>query len=102
MNKLKLDLPPISDEEERRIQEGIEADPENPEWTAEDFKNARPFAEIFPELAEALRRSRGAQKAATKELVSIRLDRDVVEHFRASGAGWQTRVNALLRAAMKE
>lgn len=74
---------------------------DNPEWTAEDFKRARPFAEVFPEMAEALRRSRGPQKAPTKELVSIRLDRDVVEHFRASGAGWQTRVNDLLRAAMK-
>ena len=30
--------------------------------------------------------------------VSIRLDADLVEHFRSSGRGWQTRVNAILRA----
>ncbi|WP_430911941.1 BrnA antitoxin family protein [Methylobacterium sp. sgz302541] len=101
MSKRRLDFPPISDVDETRIQAGIDTDPDNPEWTAEDFKRARPFAEVFPEIAEALRRSRGPQKAPTKELVSIRLDRDVVEHFRASGAGWQTRVNDLLRAAMK-
>jgi hypothetical protein len=42
---------PLSDEEEARVQRGIAADPDNPEWTAEDFKRARPFAEMFPALA---------------------------------------------------
>lgn len=32
-----------------------------------------------------------------KELVTLRLDADVVAHFRAAGPGWQTRVNAALR-----
>jgi uncharacterized protein (DUF4415 family) len=32
-----------------------------------------------------------------KELVSLRLDRDVLEHFQAEGAGWQERINAALR-----
>lgn len=32
-----------------------------------------------------------------KELVSIRLDREVLEHFQADGAGWQERMNAALR-----
>ena len=30
--------------------------------------------------------------------VSIRLDADVTEYFRGTGKGWQTRVNAILRA----
>ena len=30
--------------------------------------------------------------------VSIRLDADLIEHFRSSGRGWQTRINAILRA----
>lgn len=30
--------------------------------------------------------------------VSIRLDADLIEHFRSTGRGWQTRVNAILRA----
>ncbi len=34
-----------------------------------------------------------------KELVSVRLDRDVLEHFQEDGAGWQDRINAALRAA---
>ncbi len=35
-----------------------------------------------------------------KQLVSIRLDRIVLERLRASGAGWQTRVNEILRKAV--
>ena len=34
-----------------------------------------------------------------KELVSIRLDRDVLEWFQADGAGWQERINEALRKA---
>jgi len=36
---------------------------------------------------------------APKEAVSLRLDRDVLSHFRESGPGWQTRMNAALRKA---
>lgn len=72
---------------------------DNPEWTAADFKVARPFAETFPALAEALRRPRGPQKAPTKVPVTIRLDRSVVDAFRATGEGWQTRMNEALREA---
>ncbi|OAN59232.1 hypothetical protein A6A05_19465 [Magnetospirillum moscoviense] len=38
-------------------------------------------------------------KEAPKKPVSIRLDPDLLEYFRASGPGWQTRVNDLLRQA---
>lgn len=34
-----------------------------------------------------------------RELVSLRLDRDVLEHFQAAGPGWQERINAALRSA---
>lgn len=32
-----------------------------------------------------------------KELVSLRIDKDVIEHFQAEGPGWQDRINAALR-----
>ena len=73
---------------------------DNPEWTAEDFKRARPFAEVFPELAEKAIRRRGRQKAPTKALVSLRLDQDVLDKFRAGGSGWQGRINEMLRKAV--
>lgn len=39
-------------------------------------------------------------EAERKELVSLRLSRDVVDWLRASGPGWQTRIEELLRAQM--
>jgi len=39
--------------------------------------------------------------AARKEAVSLRLDQEVLTRLRAEGPGWQTRVNTLLRDALK-
>jgi uncharacterized protein (DUF4415 family) len=57
------------------------------------------------EVVEAIRRyrgQRGPQKAPTKELISLRVDREVVDAFRATGSGWQTRANDALRAYAKK
>lgn len=73
---------------------------DNPEWTEEDFRNARPFAEVFPDLAESIRRSRGRPALDNpKKQVTLRLDSDVVARFRAGGPGWQSRINDILRKA---
>ena len=81
-------------------------DAEDPEWTAEDFRRARPALEVLPtEVVDAIRRyrgQRGQQKAPTKELISLRVDRDVVEAYRATGRGWQTRANQALRSYAKQ
>lgn len=93
----------ISDAEEARIQKGIADDPENPEWTEEDFKNARPFREVFSDLAATVEREitkRGRPPLEkTKQPVTIRLDPDLVEHYKATGKGWQSRMNDDLRKA---
>ncbi|RKK03835.1 hypothetical protein EBE87_24895 [Pseudoroseomonas wenyumeiae] len=97
--KRKLRMP--TDAEEAAIQHGIAADPENPEWTEEDFARARPAAEVLGErVAASLVRRRGRQKTAVKEAVSLRLDADLVRALRDSGPGWQSRVNDTLRKAV--
>lgn len=74
-------------------------DDENPEWTEEDFKRAVPFSSLPESLQTKLR---GRPKAAvTKERITIRLSPEVVERFRASGDGWQTRVDAALKDWLK-
>lgn len=94
----EFDTPPITDEEEARIQAMIASDPDNPEWTEEDFKNARPFAEVFPELMESIRRSRGRPVVEVrKQQISLRLDPDVIAKFKATGKGWQARINDILK-----
>jgi uncharacterized protein (DUF4415 family) len=43
---------------------------------------------------------RGRPKAsATKGLTTLRIDRDVLNHFKSQGPGWQSRINAALRKA---
>lgn len=81
-----------------------DAEGEVRELTAEDFAEMRPASEFLPaEFLDAMRRrrgERGSQKAPTKKLVSIRLDQDVLERVKQDGAGWQTRINDILRAAL--
>jgi len=73
---------------------------DSPELTEEELATARPFAEVFPDLAESIRRSRGRPKVETpKQQVSLRLDPDVIEKFKATGKGWQSRINDVLKAA---
>lgn len=75
-------------------------DVENPEWTKEDFARAVPFSQLPESLQvklRSLKKPRGPQKTPTKEAVTIRLSQDVVEQLRASGPGWQTRVDSALR-----
>ena len=97
-NEREIHIP--TDEEEVEIQRQITLDPDSPEWTDEDWEQARPALEFDPELVEWFRRARGKQKAPTKELISIRLDADLAAHFRSSGKGWQSRINDTLRKAV--
>ena len=55
-----------------------------------------------PEQIAARRRGRPAGSVAsmTKEPVKLRLDPDVVAALRATGDGWQTRINDMLRASL--
>jgi uncharacterized protein (DUF4415 family) len=69
------------------------------ELTLEDFKQFRPITEVLgPALIKKLGiRVRGRQRAPIKERTTIRLSRDVLQRFRATGAGWQARMDAALR-----
>jgi uncharacterized protein (DUF4415 family) len=71
-----------------------------PELTDEELAQAKPFAEMFPELAASIKRARGKQKAPTKVLISLRVDREVVAAYRATGVNWQSRMNAALKTAI--
>lgn len=78
----------------------LETVSDNPEWTAADIAKAKPFSEAFPELAKTLK-GRGPQKEPTKVPVSIRLSPAVVDHFKATGPGWQSRIDAVLLTAVE-
>ena len=75
-------------------------DKDNPAWTAKDFRQARPAHDVVPNLVAAYERTRGRPIGRKKEVISLSVDKDVLAALRASGAGWQTRVNDLLKAAV--
>ena len=74
----------------------IRPDGEVRELTTEDVKSFG-AASSLPESLQRKLGVRGPQKAPTKERITIRLSRNVVERFRATGEGWQSRVDAALQ-----
>lgn len=74
--------------EDAAIRRGMRLDADNPEWTPADFRRAMP-------LVDAVIASGSLRKIP----VLLRVDPDVLARFRASGPGWQTRMNAALRKA---
>lgn len=83
-------------------------DEDNPELTDEMVARARPAREVLREqfgetvAAEMLRPKRGRPSLAKpKALLSLYLSQDVIDYFRSTGAGWQTRINAALQEWVK-
>ncbi len=77
-------------------------DDENPEWTEKDFRRARPAAEVLPpELLAVLPKrkpgQRGPRRAPVKKKISLRVDAEVLAYYKATGPGWQSRVNEALK-----
>ena len=91
--------------EDAAIAAGIAADAGSQELGADWCAMARPASEVLPQeaYAELVKRPHGRPKAEeTKVFTAIRLDPDVLEAFRATGKGWQTRMNAALRQYLRE
>jgi uncharacterized protein (DUF4415 family) len=72
----------------------LKAVSDNPDWTAATTVRSRSFDETFPDIAG---RVRGRQKAPTKKQITLRLDQRVIDHFKARGNGWQSRINDALK-----
>ena len=75
-------------EEDVAINAGIAADPDTFELSDADFAQLRPLRGRPP-------------LARPKAALTLRVDADVLDALKASGPGWQTRINALLRAAVE-
>ena len=81
----------------------IDADGEVRELSAADMLKFKPATEVLPlELQKTLGiGSRVPQKAPTKVAVTVRYSPDVLAAFKATGAGWQTRMDAALKDWLK-
>ncbi len=81
----------------------IDADGEVRELTTGDLRMFKPSNEVLPRALQKTLgiRPRGPQKAPKKVSTTIRLSSDVVQAFRATGDGWQTRVDTALKDWLK-
>jgi uncharacterized protein (DUF4415 family) len=89
MPTLKYNTIFLTEEEDAAINAGIVADPDTYELTTEEFAGLKPY-------------KGGRPKAdITKERISIRLSPEVLAAFKATGKGWQTRIDAVLKEWLK-
>ena len=71
---------------------------DNPVWTKATFGKARPAREVLPELfgkatAAEMVKPRGRPKSPqSKILISLRVPKDTLARWKATGSGWQTRM----------
>jgi uncharacterized protein (DUF4415 family) len=83
-NKPKIIMP--TDDEDAAINRGIAADPDTYEVPAEDFRKMKRLG------------ARGRPPVETPKVqLTVRYDADIVDTFKATGDGWQTRMNDALR-----
>lgn len=78
-------------------------DDDNPEWTEADFARAVPFTEMFPDQAKGLKNQGGRPRLEKpKVFVGFRLAADLAESIKATGKGYNARVEKVLRDAMSQ
>ena len=73
-------------------------DPNDPEATRDWFARA----DLIRDGKIVRRGKRGPQKSPTKKLISLRLSPEVIDHFKGTGRGWQTRIDSTLLESIKK
>ena len=84
--------------------DAIPYEPEDGPYDPNDADATRAWLEKADVIrrGKVLRRGkRGPQKAPTKKLVSLRLSPEIIDHFKADGPGWQTRIERTLLESIK-
>lgn len=75
----------------------------NIEWTKDDFARAKRMKKTMPNIVEAFKRGPGRPKSdSPKSQVTLRLDPQIIQHFKDGGKGWQSRINAALQEYVEE
>ena len=83
----------------------IPFDPEDGPYDPNDAEAARAWlaqADLIRKGKVVRRGKRGPQKTPTKKLVSLRLSPEVIDHFKSTGRGWQTRIDSMLLNSIKK
>ncbi|MCO5732754.1 BrnA antitoxin family protein [Rhizobium sp. SSA_523] len=99
-------MPTLADVDAGRVtldQYEIAHGEDSSDLTDEVMQQARPVTD-YPEFTGFFRQrgERGPQKSPVKERIGLRLNKNVVEHFRKTGPGWQSRINDVLEDYVKD
>jgi uncharacterized protein (DUF4415 family) len=78
-------------EEDAAIDAGIAADPDTYELSKTEFKQLKPVGQRGRPVG-----------SGTKEQITLRIDKEVLDAFRESGEGWQTKINQALKKYLTE
>jgi len=78
-------------------------DPDNPEWTREDFVASKPAAALPASVLAAFPRSGETSRDAGGRTVTVTLclSVEVVDYFKAQGPGWEARIDQALKAVIE-
>ena len=76
----------------------INDDGEVRELLSDDFKNMQPAADVLPQETLSILPKRGRPiKSNPKKQLTIRLNGEIIDFFKAHGRGWQTEINDILQ-----
>ena len=77
-------------------------DDENPELTDDAVARARPFRELHPQFFEAWQKNKGGRPhvESPKRVLAVRMAADVVNGVKATGKGYNGRLENLIREAL--
>ncbi|MEM7209074.1 MAG: BrnA antitoxin family protein [Pseudomonadota bacterium] len=73
------------------------------ELSSDDMRHFEPAHALIPEIVEEFKRARGRPKSDNPKVsVTLRLDAQIIEHFKSGGKGWQTRINQVLKQSLSK
>ena len=90
----------LTPEEDAEINRQIAADPDDFELDEEWFKEAKPSAEIVPDILERYHREQEDLRSGRKERLHILLYKEVLDYFRNQGGDWHSLINEALRGVV--
>jgi len=95
----------VTDKEDAKITKSALSDFDNLPLTEEELKLFKPAHEVFNakeyvERTNLIKKPERPKSKEIKDLINIRLDKSITTHLRASGKGWQTRLNDFLAKAV--
>jgi uncharacterized protein (DUF4415 family) len=89
--------------ESKKLPPPPDFDPVDAELTDEEIKGLRPAREFFAEHGLPMPKPVGRPKSdRTKVPVTMRLDPEILDFYKATGPGWQTRMGEVLAQAIKK